>query len=434
MDTDKNIDNENADGTDTSNEGWYVKTFPKGPCRSRDAYIRERLRSKTERIEESIEHAFRDSYVSAWEIVNEEIGGTSEETVRMLSECASEHIVEALIEQSRQEGGLECTRDKAIETWEPHAKAHAKAWIEKQAPAEDWDAVLRALRETKPDTGERAISMYRLRQLARRGSSMVEKIRACDPWVAREVCWHMDDEMLDEDANKWSIRIVQMESQLLTKNDNVDEADALKALEHWRWPEMMPPLEFVASAAGRLPPLRSDSAWANAIRTPARRVEDGHTEWVRTRRMDEEGTAREAVEKLRSVARDRVHTSTKEEAEKIIGRCRNEWEKTASLKGDGHVGLPTLDIVEDDDGGGRHMMWVFNVHGPEVLLAGCMFERMEVADVLAAHDIARVRIGLDIGRTVKEGRLFELDTPQDWVGPRNTLTLSNIIKWTGTNE
>ena len=419
----------------TTNENrWYLKTIPQGRRRSQDAYIRERMRRKTAHIDQVIRNAINATCVEMSEDTEEQIGDTSEETLHVLSGYAGKEVAEALIEETEQEGGLGCDKSEAMRVWTPHAQAHALEWLEQRAPASHWDVTLRALVETKPNAQYEGLALHRLTQLAQRGPRMAENIRACDPWVAREICWRMIDDVLDEDVKKWVVRVVQMHTKFkMLRGDNaLDDQDALLAVEHWRWPTMRPPLEFIALSAGKLPPIRSDSAWANAIRTPPWRTDrNEQNDWVQSKRKSEDDTMNEAISTVSLLARHNVHTKKKTASERIIALCQRYWAKSAELKGDGRIGQPRLEAVGRSRE--QQMMWVFEVHGPETLLAGCTVEGKSIEQLMLTHGMNNIRLAMTLDGKIRSGKilLHTTMTPHtEEEQKRRSKTLRKIAWWT----
>ena len=130
-------------------------------------------------------------------------------TIGTLSETANEWIVDILMKKWTEEGGAPCTKSEADQIWGPQAKAHAQRWIERQAPAWDWYEIIRIIREMAPHPNHITVMMNRLVQIVTKGPELVTKLRLCEPWVAREACFNVSEDVLNEDIRTWPIRAVQ---------------------------------------------------------------------------------------------------------------------------------------------------------------------------------------------------------------------------------
>ena len=405
-------------------DSWYVNAAPRSAHRSKDAYIRERLRERTKEVDQKIEDALWGSHIELGQFSTEKIGDDCERTMGTLSAGAGDYIVETLIEEWSKEGGLGRTKrdehriGRPYQAWGPHARTHARRWLEAKAPISHWAAIVSAAHDAHNQSENESVSMKRLVDLVGKGPEFAKKIGSCDPWVAREACSKMPNEVLDEETTKWAIRAVQMYAKTIWSDHEVTDQDAERALEHWRWPTIRPPLAVVAACAGKMPALRTDNAWANTLTQVWLPLEQWSSRWpeirltweetersILQRRENEEGTANEAMNKVAENARMGVQATSAGETSTIIERCRKEWRNSEKLEGDGTIGQPRLEAV--NHGRTQQMRWVFDIHGPEVLLAGCAFAKMRIEDALENYDMNRLALALSIEKTVDYGKLFE---------------------------
>ena len=439
------------------NEAWYIKTIPTNGTRSKDAYIRERLNQRRQRIKQRVEHALWENHVELGTLESEEIGTGNDTTIDALTQCASKWIIKTLIEEIKEEEGFECSVGQGEEAWGRDASEHARKWLQDKAPASQWNEIMRAIQAIKPDRRDGALTMRRLVELARKGPDFARKLRTCDPWAAREACWNFPDETLDRDAKMWAICAVQGYAKALDRNHDVNEADAKEALKHWRWPTMRPPLQAVAASAGRMAPLRTDSAWANALskamaplRTDSTWANDLNGAWhaaslkyptsIEEQREGEESAEQKIIAEIEHVARksilsgvaqawcDSPDEMNTEQKRSIVEQCKKEWKESDDLEGDGSIGQARLDTVEDSIA--AQMMWVFNINGPETLLAGCRFEGKTIVEAFEKYDMRRIALAMTTDKSGNHGHLFEHKSGAGRTRMKQGKALWNIIEWT----
>ena len=418
------------------NAVWYANALPRSEHRSKDAYIRERLKQRTTHIDKAIEDAMLESSIETLTLVAGDIGDDKEGTMRELSRCVGEYVTEAILDEAHKETGLTDIEEieRARKTWTPQANACAREWLEEQAPASHWDTLIRSIRSVQPEKSDGELTMTRLVDLARVGPKLAQKMKQCERWVAREAYWNIPTDTLENNEEKWKRHAVQMHARTLDWNNDVNDEDAERAIEHWRWPTMRPPLSIIAAGAGRLAPIQTDSAWANALRTMTRlAVCDPHLPWIDERRKDEEQAIRQAISKVGEITRRSVDPNDREKASGIIARCRRAWGGSVDLKGDGYIGTPKLRPVNDGDD--IQMMWVFKITGPEVLLAGCELEG--VTTRVAQQDnkvtktlLSQTRLAITVERTMHYGRFIEVNTPTRSGQRTLKSALGKIKHWT----
>ena len=413
--------------TDVESEKWYVRSTPKKGPRSKDTYMRERFNEKTTQVDQMIETALWYGHIGTGTFNHADIGDNPKGTINTLSETAGEWIVHRLMEKWTEEGGTPCTESEADKIWGPQAKTHAKRWIERQAPASYWDAIVRAIRTAKPNIRDNGtMTMKRLVKLATRGPELATKLRSCDAWVAREACWNLHEHILDEDAQTWPIKAVQ-NWQSADKANQVSDDDAQRGIEHWRWPTMRPPLTAISAGAGWLPPIRSDSAWANAM-NKSRDMRWNIRGSIAECRKGEEDEARKAMIKVVERAHAYIAGKPKKATTPIIERCKHEWKNSNELKGNGLIEEPRIEVVEI--GLATEMMWVFDIRGPEALLAGCEFEDKTIEEARTIFDMNRIALALTIAKTSCYGKLFERKPGLQKTRTNRWKALRNIAQWT----
>ena len=432
-------------------ERWYLNTTPSSGSRSKDAHMRERLSRKTGRIDESVETALWDTRIETKTITGADIGNNVEGTMRILSTCAGESIVEALIEEMGEDGLVTSTEEvaRANKAWSPCANAYAREWLEDEAPATHWDALVRTLREVQPDICDGALTMTRLIDLARIGPELTQRMKRIQPWIAREAWWKLPIGTIEKDEQMWEIRAVQLQARMLVRNDEVSDEDAERALKHWRWPIMRPPLEIVAAGAGRLAPLRSDSAWANAMSTETQRIEnDVNKDWVDERRKGEETTQHQVIAEITKIASRIVDADKVKNAAKILERCQRAWSDDNNLEGNGDIEKPQL--VPITEGEETHMMWMFKITGPEVLLAGCVLEGVPIWSVLEPQEdrkneeteetpLRETALVVTIEKGRRYGRFVDMDGHKAIEHETNKSTIRKTLRkmtavWTSERE
>ena len=425
---------------DDTPDPWYVKTCPRSPHRSKDAYIRERLRYRKPRIDQHIEDVLWKTRVENATMEPRNFENGEKGTMRSLSECASNHIVDVLIDEATNEGGLGTNNDEARDAWTAPARAHAQRCLENQAPANHWDTIVRAIRNTEPDrlnagairheignNNSKGLTMRRLAELAHKGAEFARKLGRCEPWAAREACWNFPEEILDEDPGKWAIRAVQQYGNTLNPSHRVSEKQAQDELKHWRWPTMRPPIGIIVRNIGQMPPLQSDNAWANALNTILGGKLREHALSIKQIRESEENAARKTIGKVAEAARKNVHTSNNEEASKIIRRCQKVWGNSDGLEGNGLIGEPKLEAVQQKRG--KMMVWVFEIDGPETLIAGCKFSGRKIEEVLKRYDTSRIALAMSIEEPRGNGKLFERETGSRHRQMKDKETLHKIERW-----
>ena len=146
-----NVNDETTKKTDASNKKWYVKVLPRGPSRSKNAYIRERLNKIENDIDRKLEIELWNTHIGTETLIEAEIGSDNEGALRALSKCAGNNLVGAVIAEMEEETGLVETDEEIGRALTPHAQAHAQAWLEEQAPASHWNTIMRAIRANEND-------------------------------------------------------------------------------------------------------------------------------------------------------------------------------------------------------------------------------------------------------------------------------------------
>ena len=417
----------------TRGEKWYVNTIPPSGSRAKDTYIRERLKQRCPEIEQRIERALEKTPVyltklEPEEVEPEELDGNNDRLMRGLKLHGGVCIVEALVEEVREGGWSECSKSKGREMWGELAREHAQQWLQENAPGSHWNEIAHAIEDLQPKWTDGPLTMSRLAKLARKGSEFAKKLRRCEPWAAREACWTFNDEILDEDPDKWAMRAVQNQSAMLNQKHEVSEQDAQRALEHWRWPTMRPPLTVIATGAGQMRPLRSDSAWANGLNKIWNVKGNKNGMSIKQCRERDEWARPEAMTKVSDLAYGQMGAKEKGEKSAIIARCQREWNASKDLEGDGFVENPTLEAVKR--GQDTEMMWVFDIQGPQTLLAGCSLEGKNIEDVLSNFDMNRIALAMTIERDENHGMLFERRTKGRKRKIKGGEALGNIARWT----
>ena len=292
--------------------------------------------------------------------------------------------------------------------------------------------------------------MSRLVKLARKGPDLTQKMARCEPWVAREACWNIPLDVLEEDERMWKIRKIQIEAKELYWREKVNDEDAERALEHWRWPTIRPPIVVVAASAGRYMPLRTDSAWASAMNSSVqhawadaksdsirRGTVNTDKSWIVEHRKDEEMAAKNTMKKIAEIAMKSVDANNEKKATQIIERCQRAWKENDDLEGDGRIATPKLKPVRNDEDSNMVMMWAFKITGPEVLLAGHALEteaiegiwRQQGEQISDEKVVARTTLVMTIEKMGNYGRLLEDNIP---IGTRRytiNKALRTITQW-----
>ena len=399
---------------DETGDRWYVRTAPRTGHRSKDAYIRERLRKRRKEVDRKIDQALWSSPIKISTLAKANSENNTEQRIQALSASAGVCIIEVLIDECAKEGGLGRIdarghrEGQPYRTWGPQARAHAQRWIEAQAPKTHWDSIIKVIQHAHSESDSGTVWMRCIIEIVRKGPEIAQKMMRCDPWVIREACWRIPKKTLDEDEKRWAIQAVHLYGKIIGIEHKITDRDALEALQHWRWPTMQPPLAIVAAGAGRMAPLCSDSAWANAMNGT------WGVEWkttgtsIQERRRNENKSADKAMKKVADIAHTIVEKKHGGKTSAIIDRWREKWRKNDKIEGDGSIGVPRLETIGDKSK--EKMMWVFDVHGPEVLLAGWAIERKNIEDGIDIYDMNRLSLALTIEKDGGQGNLFERET------------------------
>ena len=377
-----------------SADPWYVRTLAPSARRSEDARVRERMRQDRDAIDARIMRAVKEARISvdALTAVPQERTPGERVTMMLLAEQAANAAVKALADALEESGADPDARAGREEAWRSGAREVARIWLAEQAPARRWHALALAFAAIDASESVGTIKIAGLADVARTLPGFANALRSQAPWAAREACRVMQREALAEDASLWEIRIVQREARRLGRTEVSDE-DARAALAHWRWPRVTPPLAMVAAGAGRLAPIQSDSAWANALaEEPKGRWERGDG-WVATARTNEEHTGKEAAARVHAIAHG-TFIGDAGERERALEEWRDSWRRSRALAGEGEIGTPRLTLIEPAYQHG--MMWVFAIEGPDALLAASALEQEEIEKTAErcaqAHSVLALRV------------------------------------------
>ena len=396
------------EGEGREDEARFARTLPPSTERSNDARMRERLVRRRRAIEARIEEALWDARIEVRTLASDAIAASPEGAMEGLGAALADTVVTALLEACDDEGGLGCTEVEARAAWNEDGADHARAWLESHAPSAHWQGLARALAHAWPDRAGGAppdhLATIPLIEIASRGPALEEKLRSADPWVAREACANLWTSVLDEPAEMWPVRAVELVARML--GEEVPGEDAARAaLADWRWPEMRPPLALIASGAGRLAPIEGDGAWAHAIAAMERDRWDSHPHWAQRMRRGEGDGVRQAMAKVRAIARESIETPGTGAARAVLARCARAWGRSEALKGSGVLRRPRLEPVECE--GERVMMWVFDVESPEALVAGAALGGKGLAHAADKHAACETTLVLGLQPSVRFGFLRE---------------------------
>ena len=370
---------------------WYARTAPRGASAAVDTRLRANLARDRARLDTVVHRAFEETHA----VLDARAG--ARDGARVLAAIithAGTNAVDALNVAARARCGLDATREEAQGAWQEGAERAARAWMEGEAPGAAWEALIEGLLACEPTGMERA-ELGALARLARAGAHAVRALEETPRWARRTGLRNASRLALGAEPRRWAGEIVRAVAAEIGQAP-LARADAEAALAHWRWPDQDPPLEMIAAGAGKLAPIRSDSAWANACATRAKVRWDRDGVQVRAARANEEKAIEEAKAKVREAAR-RAMWCPRDEGGRRMARAERAWRRSTALAGDGALGTPRLEPRAHE--GRERMRWMLDVAGPETLSASAVWQGIGLEEALETYRTHASTLSMSIERS-----------------------------------
>ena len=376
-------------------------------ARSAQARLRATLEREGPALEAALEQVRSESlvYIDPQGATSEQ-GRLGASAIARAGACdAAERMARLLAERMREAGAAPAQIERASKHWGKTALEDVNRWMALSGARNDWTQVLKRIRGLR-DLAPRTLALGRWALLAELGSALVAKLERVDPWVASDACRVLGRDALLGCERAWPGAIIAAHARGLGRGATVRIADGQAALADWRWPGVRPPLTIVAAGAGVLPPIAGDGAWAHALDAEpdsnerwvdgerhiadgweARRTTPAH-EWARARREGEERARARLDETVGWLARRWIEGAggAGTDAERVLGRWREEWATNEWLAGDGRRFAPAL-VAH-----GTMLGWSAMIEGPDALLARCQLSGESPATVMRTDSPERPRL------------------------------------------
>ena len=362
----------------------YAEAISSEAKRTKGAFARSHLIEKRRDLDEEIDEAIEQTEIETVGL-DHKCDGDNEVCVKNMMEelagFASNTIVWILLTELNAIGFGPEDRKIIRKRWTDIAGKNARAWLLKKADESKWHKIVKMLIVSNEVRANDEMTLGRLAMLARMGENLTNKLEKCDPWLQREVCCDIPDGLLGSEPQEWLRWVLAVRCGRLGGDLTMTKKQAKEALKHWKWPKVRPPLHFVGLGAGKMAPIQSDSAWANAIIQEESQffiIEqiDNPMEWLNEARRDEETNKEKNKRSIEKIAKEWMneHKSRMTNSKTMIERWKDQWKQCPDLIGDGEIPEPVLEEIVIDNT--RLMMWRFNVTGPETLIAACHIKKV----------------------------------------------------------
>ena len=210
---------------------------------------------------------------------------TSADTRFAREDVPRSRAADQLEERVREGGASARTVAQARARWARRAREDVQAWTATTADEATWErarAALEGLASQMP--GGLALARWAL--IAQGGEALTRAIEAATPWVAVEACRHLAPDALRRTPERWMIEVVRHYAREMGRSAPLEDANIERALAHWRWSRVRPPLRMLALRAGVEAPICDDGDWGRALVEEVEADEAGaraRTEgWART--------------------------------------------------------------------------------------------------------------------------------------------------------
>ena len=306
----------------------------------------------------------------------------------------------ALEKRAEELRGREHVPKHVRRSWGRALAAYVQAWFDAHGRESAWRTTLVGLASVSERTRTTKLELARAGALAGVNARAWNALERDPVWLARQALEHAPKAIIEGRRDARAAWAVEHALEALGRPQRCTGAMAERALAHWRWPAVCPPLAVAHWCAEEGAALETDGEWACAMRnsphhkTGARQLETLGVGGM-CARVREEGR-REAQRVCDAVVRTAAAGGTAHGDPRWTA-WRARWARESALPGDGTLKAPTLEQGED------RLEWRLPLEAPEVVLF--LSARTRMAPTLAASRYGAVAVGL-----ARQVRLAHIET------------------------